>query len=240
MVSYFSQDQGCERRPRSHEKIHVLVLQGLAGRLNSRENGFHLPKLYMTMPITGRRRPPTYCSLPIPPNIHPLSAASLDCWWGPEGAIGWRAVPPGDRCWRGRAAKLAAAAATDYDIFLYHLVVCLYFALLIDASTMQPVHMCDRLSFFIHESVPLIQEMGTCSPKCIFFNGTDNFWLLIILWRFNHPTRPIRHYKNKKLVMDNFYRNTGKFQPCKPWNPSNSSCANHKICPIISSHKNTA
>ncbi len=97
----------------------------------------HCPPL--PTPITARRHPLTYCSLPTPPTIHPLCTASPVCWWGGEGAIGQRAMPPSDKDWQGRATKSAVAAATGYHMLLYHLFVCLFFAPLIDSSTIQPV-----------------------------------------------------------------------------------------------------
>ncbi len=65
------------------------------------------------MPITERCRPLTFCSLPTPPTIWGSSAKGVDCGWGWEGAMGWRAAPPSDRHQRGRATKWAAAAATE-------------------------------------------------------------------------------------------------------------------------------
>ncbi len=41
-------------------------------------------------------------------------AEGADCWWGGGGMLGGRAVPPGDKWRRGRATRLAAAAATEY------------------------------------------------------------------------------------------------------------------------------
>jgi hypothetical protein len=68
---------------------------------------------------------------------------------------------------------------TDYDMFLYHLFVCLFFAPLIEASTMQPVPTCDGFTFFIRESVPLTGRISRNAekalPNVIFFDGTDNF-----------------------------------------------------------------
>jgi hypothetical protein len=41
-------------------------------------------------------------------------AEGADRWWGRAGTLGGRAAPPGDGWWRGRATRLAAAAATEY------------------------------------------------------------------------------------------------------------------------------
>jgi hypothetical protein len=119
------------------------------------------------MPITRRRRPLTYGSLPTPPTIRPLGAASLDFGCGREGAIGQRAAPPGDRGWRGRATKSVVGAATDYNMFLYHLFVCLFFDPLIDASTMHPVPTCDGFTFFPRESVPLMGRISRDAEKAL-------------------------------------------------------------------------
>jgi hypothetical protein len=116
--------------------------------------------------------------------MRPHSAASPDCWWGQEGAIGQRATPPGDRHRQGRATKLAAAAATDYDMFLYHLFVCLFFALLINANTMHSVPTCDRFTFFILESIPLTGCISTDAekslPNIFFLMGQ----IIFFLWSF--------------------------------------------------------
>jgi hypothetical protein len=53
----------------------------------------------------------------------------------------------------------------DYNMFLYHLFVCLYFAPLIDASTMQPVPTCDGFIFFIRESVSLMGQISRDAEK---------------------------------------------------------------------------
>ncbi len=143
----------------------------------------------LPMPITGRHCSLTYPSLFSPPTIRPLGAASLVCWWGWEGAIGQKMAPPGNRRWQGRATKLVVLAAIDYDMFLYHLFVFLFFALQIEVSTMQPVPTCDGFTFFIRESVPLTGRSQEVRKKpswtYFFFDGTDNFWLVVILWHLS-------------------------------------------------------
>ncbi len=46
-------------------------------------------------------------------------AEGADRWGGRWRALGGRAVPPGDRWWRGRATRLAAAEAMEYFLELY-------------------------------------------------------------------------------------------------------------------------
>jgi hypothetical protein len=81
---------------------------------------------------------------------------------------------------------LAAVAATEYDMVLHHLFVCLFFALLIDASTMHPVHTCDGFTFFIHESIPLMGWISRGAEKALlpnvlfFLTG----WIIFDLWSF--------------------------------------------------------
>jgi hypothetical protein len=124
----------------------------------------HTPP-YHTLILCSCRCPLTYCSLLAPPTICPLGTPSPIYWLGWEGVMGQRAAPPSDEHWRGRATKLAAAAATDYDMFLYHLFVCLFFAPLIDASTMQPVPTCDVFTFFIRKSIPLTGRISRDAEK---------------------------------------------------------------------------